>query len=93
MDSDSDMHSDEEEGDEVEVLDPFRDSEQVLVQGAGLRAVNGVYKRVGTSENVGKYSKAADWQGQNHAFSLFRCGYRYNLDCSDGSTTRKQHGH
>jgi hypothetical protein len=77
-DSDMPLHSDEEEDDDFEDMDPFREKERVLVQGAGLAAVNGVYERVGTFENVGKYATIALWQGQNHEFSLFRCNTSNN---------------
>jgi hypothetical protein len=77
-DSDMPLHSDEEEDEDFEDVDPFREQEGVLVQGAGLDAVNGMYKRVGAFENVGKYCKIAYWQDQNHEFSLFRCNTSNN---------------
>jgi hypothetical protein len=78
--SDSDMppHSDEEEDDDFDDIDPLREKERVVVQGAGLDAVNGVYARVGTFENVGKYSMIGSWKGQDHEFSLFRCNTSNN---------------
>ena len=73
-DSDMPLHSDEEDDD----FDDMDTKEQVLVEGAGLNAVNGVYSRDGTFENVGKYSMISSWQGQDHEFSLFRCNTSNN---------------
>ena len=48
--------------------------ENVHVQGAGLEVVNGVYwETTELFDTVGKYTRVAPWQDQNHEFSLFRC--------------------
>jgi hypothetical protein len=65
--SDKPLHLDEEK---FEGWDP-QEKEFVLVQRAGLDAVNGVDKRVGTFDGVGNYSMIRAWQGHNH--DLYHC--------------------
>jgi hypothetical protein len=48
--------------------------EFISVEGAGLEAVNGVYQRVDTFDDVGKYSKIGLHQGRNQEISLYRYG-------------------
>ena len=79
--SDSDMplthdSDDEEEEDyEADLSDPL---ELVIVEGAGLDAVNGSYQRSDTFDNVGKYSMVGTWNGGECVFSLFRCNTSNN---------------
>jgi hypothetical protein len=65
-------HSDDEEDDYEDEGDQYFDH-KVLVQGAGLDVVNGEYVMTTRFDNVGKYTRVAPWQDQNHEFSLFRC--------------------
>jgi hypothetical protein len=44
----------------------------ISVEGAGVEAVNGVYQRVDTFHNAGKYSKIGLYKGRNQELSLYR---------------------
>jgi hypothetical protein len=51
---------------------------KVIVQGAGLDVINGVYVRDGIVEGAGRYVKKAIWNGVEDTFSLFRCNVSNN---------------
>lgn len=77
--SDSEMNtgigneSDEEDDDSrYEQVDNFN-AGKVVVKGAGVPAVNGVYNYSEACDSVGKYMKEGVWKGQKHVFSMFRC--------------------
>lgn len=46
---------------------------EMIVQGSGVREINGVYKRAGSYDGVPKYSLVARYNGKDEEFSLFRC--------------------
>eukprot|EP00956_Cyclotella_meneghiniana_P037578 scaffold140798_cov54-Cyclotella_meneghiniana.AAC.1 len=50
-----------------------RKSKQVMVNGCGIAAINGVYQRSGVVDDVPAYSKSSEYQGKRVAFKLFRC--------------------
>ena len=82
--SDSDMpvvnDSDDDDDDDSRLYDDvqkFR-AESILVQGAGLDVINGIYRREGTFENAGKYIKRGIWKNVEESFSLFRCNVSNN---------------
>jgi hypothetical protein len=51
---------------------------KVIVQGAGLDVINGVYVRDGIVDGAGRYVKKAIWNGVEDTFSLFRCNVSNN---------------
>lgn len=53
-------------------------AEKVIVHGAGLDVINGVYVRNGFFDSVGKYVKKGTWKGVEETFSLFRCNVSNN---------------
>lgn len=72
--SDSDMNASEDDDsryDQESSLDEH--GGRIIVEGAGVHAVNGVYTRDGHLDNVGKYSKTEVWDNDEAIFSLFRC--------------------
>lgn len=80
--SDSDMNagmndSDDEDDDSRYGLpyehDNYINEGRVVVSGAGVKAVNGIYLRNGSFDNVAKYHKAGVWKDREEVFSLFRC--------------------
>ena len=80
--SDSDMNaemndSDEEDDDSRYGLpyehDNYMNEGRVIVSGAGIAAVNGMYTRNGSFDNVAKYYKTGVWKDREEVFSLFRC--------------------
>jgi ubiquitin carboxyl-terminal hydrolase 9/24 len=79
--SDSDMHgvNDSEDDEDESVYDESKyRPERVIVQGAGLDVINGIYYREGLFENAGKYTKEGNWKGVDDIFSLFRCNVSNN---------------
>lgn len=82
--SDSDMpvvnDSDDDEDDDSRLYDDVQkyQPEYILVQGAGLDVINGIYRREGTFENAGKYIKRGIWKSVEESFSLFRCNVSNN---------------
>jgi len=46
---------------------------KIVVSGAGVDAINGIYNYSGVFENAVRYSKNGIWQDRNETFSLFRC--------------------
>jgi ubiquitin carboxyl-terminal hydrolase 9/24 len=83
--SDSDMHGvpdseDDDDDDDSRMYDDghrFRD-EKIVISGAGLDAINGIYHRDGEFDGVGKYTRKGTWKGMEEAFSLFRCNVSNN---------------
>ena len=83
--SDSDMHGvpdseDDDDDDDSRMYDDghrFRD-EKIVISGAGLDAINGIYYRDGEFDGVGKYTRKGIWKGMEETFSLFRCNVSNN---------------
>ena len=83
--SDTDMQGihdseDDDDDDDSRMYDDvqrYRD-EKVIVQGAGLDVINGLYVRDGFFEGAGKYAKKGIWKGVEETFSLFRCNVSNN---------------
>jgi hypothetical protein len=69
--------SEDEEDESVYDETKYR-PELVIVQGAGLEVINGMYHRDGMFENAGKYTKEGHWKGVDEIFSLFRCNVSNN---------------
>jgi len=46
---------------------------KVIVSGAGVKAINGIYTRSGSFDGVAKYQKNGIWKDKEETFSLFRC--------------------
>lgn len=45
----------------------------MLVEGCGVKEINGVYTKAGKYDGVSKYTKAVRYNGKDEEFSLFRC--------------------
>jgi ubiquitin carboxyl-terminal hydrolase 9/24 len=77
--SDSDLNgiheSDDDDDDDSRFEDRYTSGSHgvVLVEGAGISQVNGVYTCTGTWDNVDLFTKSDIWEGFNQTFSLFRC--------------------
>ena len=46
---------------------------EMLVEGCGVKEINGVYTKAGKYDGVSKYTKAVRYNGKDEEFSLFRC--------------------
>eukprot|EP00555_Chaetoceros_dichaeta_P011217 CAMPEP_0198254256 /NCGR_PEP_ID=MMETSP1447-20131203/4584_1 /TAXON_ID=420782 /ORGANISM="Chaetoceros dichaeta, Strain CCMP1751" /LENGTH=173 /DNA_ID=CAMNT_0043940231 /DNA_START=678 /DNA_END=1199 /DNA_ORIENTATION=+ len=51
----------------------LQSQENIIVSGAGLITVNGVYNYDGIFDTAAKYSKRGMWKNREVTFSLFRC--------------------
>ena len=83
--SDSDMagvnDSEEEEDDDsrFEEMETYQDvPSEIIVEGAGQPAVNGVYQRDGYFESACKYSMHGKYKNEACIFSLFQCNVSNN---------------
>ena len=80
--SDSDMpgvNDSEDDEDEYEMDTQYQDvPSQIVVEGAGQPAVNGVYNRDGYFEQACKYSMPGKYKGDACLFSLFQCNVSNN---------------
>lgn len=81
--SDSDMvgvDSEDDEDDDSRLYDDVQKfgPEMLIVQGAGLDVINGTYRRQGSFENAGVFTKRGSWNGSDRSFSLFRCNVSNN---------------
>jgi ubiquitin carboxyl-terminal hydrolase 9/24 len=67
--------SDEDDDDESRIHDDIQNyrSEEIIVHGAGVDTVNGLYVRKGMIDGVGRYVKKGVWKGLECQFSIFRC--------------------
>jgi len=63
---------DEDEESRYEAGDSYS-SGKIIVSGAGLVTVNGVYNYNGAFDTVARYSKSGIWKNREETFSLFRC--------------------
>jgi len=63
---------DEDEDSRYEAGDSYSNG-KIIVSGAGLTSVNGIYNYSGVFDTVAKYSKTGIWNGCDETFSLFRC--------------------
>jgi hypothetical protein len=70
---------DEDDDSRFEEMDTYHDvPSEIIVEGAGQQAVNGVYVRDGYFEGACKYSMQGKFNGDNCAFSLFQCNVSNN---------------
>jgi len=65
---DSDVDSDDDDS-------AFDDNlvKEMKVEGAGLREINGIYRRIGQNDGVSKFMKTSRYNGRSVDFMLFRC--------------------
>jgi len=70
--SDSDMNGSEDDDSRFD-QDSSLDGGRIIVEGAGVAAVNGVYTRDGSLDKAGKYRNTGVWKNREVVFSLFRC--------------------
>jgi len=70
----NDSEDDDDDDSRYDEMDTsnFRDG-KVIVRGAGLVVVDGVYHPAGTFDRVGKYMREGVWKDRKETFSLFRC--------------------
>lgn len=72
-------HSDSEGLHDSDDIDSDEDSafmnviKEMTVEGAGLREINGTYRRCGGHDNVSKYVRPSRYNGRSVDFMLFRC--------------------
>ena len=67
-DSDSDIDDDDSAFNNDDGL-----VKEMIVEGAGLREINGVYERVGTHDGVSRFMRTSRYNGRSVDFMLFRC--------------------
>eukprot|EP00567_Pseudictyota_dubia_P007508 CAMPEP_0197442408 /NCGR_PEP_ID=MMETSP1175-20131217/8425_1 /TAXON_ID=1003142 /ORGANISM="Triceratium dubium, Strain CCMP147" /LENGTH=3192 /DNA_ID=CAMNT_0042972873 /DNA_START=42 /DNA_END=9620 /DNA_ORIENTATION=- len=70
--SDSDMNASEDDDSRYD-QDSSLEEGRIVVDGAGVSAVDGMYTRDGIFDHIPKYSKAGVWNNEEQIFSLFRC--------------------
>lgn len=81
--SDNDMQGvqdseDDDDDDDSRMYDDALRCDKILVDGAGLGVINGVFKREGIFEGAGKFVKKGIWKGTEETFSMFRCNVSNN---------------
>ena len=47
--------------------------DEMIVEGCGIDAMNGLYKRQGSNDDVPKYVRPGRYNGNDEEFTLFRC--------------------
>ena len=65
------MESDDDDG--FDDSDEYGDTDDIIVEGCGIEAMNGLYKRQGACDNVPKYVNSGRYNGNDEEFTLFRC--------------------
>jgi len=70
------MHDSEDDDDDD--VQKYQGAEKILVEGAGLEAINGTYVRDGDFDGAGKYTKKGILNGAQEDISLFRCNVNNN---------------
>ena len=69
-DDHDDMESDDDDGFDS---DEYGDTDEIIVEGCGIDAMNGSYKRQGACDSVPKYVRSGRYDGNDEEFTLFRC--------------------
>lgn len=70
----------------------FQAAKKVIVEGAGVEAVNGTYTLIGIHEGRGKYQKDGIWNGKNTKFTLYyfqSCAWFISIWSSDREGDRE----
>jgi len=70
-DDQDNMESDDDDG--FDDSDEYGDTDDIIVEGCGIEAMNGLYKRQGACDNVPKYVNSGRYNGNDEEFTLFRC--------------------
>jgi len=64
---------DDEDDDDDSRSDDDGNYREMIVEGCGLEAINGIYKQRGSFDGVPKYTHVGHYNGREEEFSLFRC--------------------
>eukprot|EP00547_Thalassionema_nitzschioides_P005510 CAMPEP_0194205836 /NCGR_PEP_ID=MMETSP0156-20130528/5031_1 /TAXON_ID=33649 /ORGANISM="Thalassionema nitzschioides, Strain L26-B" /LENGTH=3092 /DNA_ID=CAMNT_0038932219 /DNA_START=10 /DNA_END=9288 /DNA_ORIENTATION=+ len=81
--SDNDMQGvqdseDDDDDDDSRMYEDAQRCDKIVVDGAGLDVINGVFERQGSFEGAGKFVKKGVWNGTEETFSMFRCNVSNN---------------
>jgi ubiquitin carboxyl-terminal hydrolase 9/24 len=77
--NESEEDDDDSQFDKLDVDSPVGNGPtQVVIEGAGTAAVNGVYTRAGVFENAIQYAMEGIWNGNRYKFYIFLCSVSNN---------------